>query len=99
MNTIATIGTFISGILVGLIIRYLLRRPDSSVWKYLGSILAAILGGIALKLLGTNLSSWWNYPIGILLGLFIYTIFAMFATAPRRGFGHDKKLPRKEEDQ
>lgn len=99
MNFISTtIGAFVIGIIVGLIIRYLLRHLYSSIWKPLGSILAALTGGTALWFIGAKLSDFWNYAIGILLGLFIYTVFAMFSTTQRSGPSADKRLHPEDED-
>jgi hypothetical protein len=99
MNLIPRIGAFVIGIIVGLIIRYLLRRLYSSIWKPLGSILAVLIGGTALWFIGARLSDFWNYAIGILLGLFIYTVFVMFSIAPRKGVVNNKKPPRNKKDQ
>jgi hypothetical protein len=85
---IAAIGSVCFGIVVGWIIRYFLFRFDKFNIKILGSTLSIIAGGAVIGFfskIDPDKTVVWYYPIGLLLGLILYSIGAFLSGAPAKG--------------
>lgn len=79
MDIISAIGATALGIVVGWLVRYFIRRFESFTPKALGSVVSIIAGGAIISFLKTDMSVWWFYPIGLLIGFIVYTIIAIKA--------------------
>ncbi len=75
MKVIPAIGATCLGIVVGLLIRYFIRRFKRFTPQVFGSLLSIVLGGTTIRLLSGDQQIVWFYPIGLLLGFILYTLF------------------------
>jgi hypothetical protein len=86
--TIESIGSTCLGIVVGWLVRYFLFRFKEFNVQVLGSTLSLIAGGVVIGLfnmIDPSKTVIWFYPIGVLIGITVYSIIAYLTGAPPEG--------------
>lgn len=76
MSIVIAVGATCFGIVIGLLVRYFLRRFETYTPQILGTVISIIAGGSAVSFFDTNKSAIWFYPIGLLIGFISYSIVA-----------------------
>ena len=74
MDIIAQIGATCLGILIGYLVGFFIRRFKTFTPVTLSSVVSIILGVVVIRFLEVELSVWWFYPIGLLIGFIAQTI-------------------------
>ena|ERR1700733_3611169 len=77
MAYVPAIGTLSLGIVMGWLVRYFIRRFKDFTPQALGTVVSIMLGGAVLKLISTDATILFFYPIGLLIGFVVYTLLAM----------------------
>lgn len=85
MGILPAVGTISLGIVVGWLVRYAVRRFKSHTPKALAAVVSVLVGGAALNFVQRDSTTWWFYPVGLLLGFVLYSIVALAAGAEREG--------------
>jgi len=83
-NVIPAIGATSLGIVIGWLVRYFIRRFDNYTPAVFGSLVSILLGSAVMKFLSADQTTWWFYPIGLLLDFIAYQIIAMVETTRRK---------------
>ena len=78
MNILHVLGTTCTGIVVGWLIRYFIRRFDNYSPKVITSVISVIFGGVIIKFVETDNSTFWFYPIGLFVGFIFYSAQAIY---------------------
>ena len=79
MNSVApAIGSLCLGIVIGWLVRYFIKRFKSFSPSVLSSVISIIGGATATRLLASDSTVVWYYPMGLLIGFIAYTVTVLW---------------------
>lgn len=77
MGIIEPIGVTCLGVVVGFLVRYFVYRYERFAPKALGTTVSVLAGGSVAKFLTSSDTGFWFYPIGVLVGIIVWTVLAI----------------------
>jgi uncharacterized membrane protein YfcA len=99
MSIVPALGSLSLGVVVGLLVRYFIRRFKTFGPAALGSVISIIVGGAVIKFLEADTTVFWFYPIGLLAGFLIYFALAIWESKqPERPGGLTISPPKTDTD-
>ena len=86
------IGVLATGIIVGWISMFFIRRLENYTIKGLSIVLSTLFGAVILQWISKGKTLWFCYPVGIIIGMYIYIKVALSLGADPDGIAFGRLL-------